>query len=474
MKLKTKIIGSSILAMLLFSLSFSMLILWQSRQDTINRVVELQKNIFESGVKHVKQSLSGVTYEGDKDAVRKDIVLYYTKNNLPGTHAIYKNGQEIYNSTGLEFTFRSEPDEYNLDTGKSQIYENGAQKVLVLYKGFHIWKNQYIIYRTVDISELYESSSVLFYRGIGLAVLFCMVTGVILYILIQKILKPFYQLKTAAIEIEAGNYEKRAAVGQKDEVGEVADRFNRMAEKIQEKIEFLTEMNERQNLMTGSIAHELKTPMTAMIGYSDALLRLDLSKEQQEKALIYIGKECRRLTDLSAKIMELVGLNNEGAVIEKKKLPVMKLVENMIEATKTIREEKQIQLIIVNEEEKNGDIVIEGDEIFLTSLLINLTDNAIKATANHGDITIRLSKESLTVIDQGIGIPEDELQRIMDPFYMVDKSRSRRQGGTGLGLSLCRQIAMRHNMELKIESRQGEGTSAALIFPAGITHIGCF
>jgi len=469
MKLKTKIIGASILVMLLFAFTFSLLMLWQGRQDTLDRVEELQKDIFTARLGEVKRSLGESNYTGDNAAVRRDIILYYLQDNYSESFAVYENQQEIYNSTDLEFTYQSNKEYDIIMEVKSQIYEHDVQNELVLYTGFDMWEKQYIIYKVIDISDLYDSSMMLFYRGIGIAVLFCMATGILLLILIQKILKPFYQLKTTAIEIETGHYEKRVEVSHNDEIGEVADRFNRMAETVQDKIESLTQMNERQNLMIGSIAHELKTPMTAMIGYSDTLLRLDLSKEQQEKALVYIGKECRRLTELSAKIMELVGLNNERAIIEKKSIPVMKLVENMKEATKEKREQKQIRLTIVNEE--NCKIMIEGDETLLTSLLINLVDNAVKASAEYGDILILLAKGSLSVIDHGIGIPADELRNIMEPFYMVDKSRSRKQGGTGLGLSLCREIALRHHMELKIESRQGEGTTAALLFSCESNHV---
>lgn len=463
MRLKTKIVGSAILVMLLFSIAFSFFVLWRSRQDTISRVEELQKSIFEAKVREVEKGsfLRSQTFHSANTRLQRDIVLYYTRKNMVGTYAVYENGQEIYNTTSFSFEYNpKQEDVYSLD---SQIFEDGVQKVLVLYTGFSIWDNKYVFYQTIDISELYETSLGLFYQGIGIAVLFCLVMGAILYYVIQKILGPFYKLKTAAIEIEEGNYEKRVAISQKDEIGEVADRFNRMAGTIQEKIEFLTEMNERQNLMIGSIAHELKTPMTAMIGYSDTLLRMNLKKEQQDKALAYIGKECHRLVALSGKIMELMDLNKEASVIEQKRIPVMKLVENVKEATEAKRKERQIQLVIIDEGIGKENIV-EGDETLLTSLLINLVDNAIKASEEYGEITILLEEMGVTVIDQGIGIPSNELPRITEPFYMVDKSRSRNQGGVGLGLSLCRQIAVLHAMELNITSRQGEGTRAALIY----------
>ncbi len=221
----------------------------------------------------------------------------------------------------------------------------------------------------------------------------------------------------------------------------------------------LSEESERRRQMLGSLAHELKTPMTSIIGYSDSLLHVNLREEQKERALLHIYEQCRRLERLSGKLMSLVGMYDNDS----------------IRLEQTRMEELFLQVVSLEEFHlrKRGISLVHSchmedrkvDRDLFTSLLVNLIDNGAKASAEGGTVFLLGEGNRITVKDQGCGIPGEEIRRVTEAFYMVDKARSRKEGGCGLGLSLCVRIAQLHGARLCIESKVGKGTAVSVIFP---------
>ena len=183
-----------------------------------------------------------------------------------------------------------------------------------------------------------------------------------------------------------------------------------------------------------------------------------LTKEEEEEALLYIDKEAKRLSRLSKKMMRLLELDAD-AEPELTETPVEELFEWVRRACGAILKEKQITLHC----EEHGELLPMDVEL-MTDMLINLVDNAVKASKEGGKIILRARERCIEVRDFGQGIPKEELGRIMEPFYMIDKSRSRRTGGAGLGLALVAMIAKRHGIRIEIDSRIGEGTRFILQF----------
>lgn len=258
--------------------------------------------------------------------------------------------------------------------------------------------------------------------------------------------------------IAGGEYAQRVPVEGKDEIGEVSAGFNRMARRVEEHISALHAVNERQRQLLGSLSHELKTPMTAIQGYAETLQRVELPWERQQKALAYIQQECQRLSRLSAKMLELVSLSGEKAGIEGGRLDAAALAEMVRTLTAGRLAGKELKLEIRIEE----GAWIFGDQDLMVSFLVNLVDNAAKASSPGQTIWIRGRERGIFVLDRGCGIPGKELQRVAEPFYMVDKSRARKEGGAGLGLALCSQIARICGGEFVIRSREGKGTCAGI------------
>jgi signal transduction histidine kinase len=231
-----------------------------------------------------------------------------------------------------------------------------------------------------------------------------------------------------------------------------------MAEAVEISTRNLEESEKRKTLFMGNLTHELKTPMTAISGYAQTLLSTKISRENQEAALLYIYEECGRLERLSKKMMKLLELEQDTE-LSFTDTPVEQLFEASAAACRVLLEEKQITLECSQKGEHfNMDVDL------MTDVLINLIDNAVKASDAGGKILLRAYGDCIEVQDFGRGIPAEEQEKILEPFYMIDKSRSRQNGGAGLGLALVAVILKKHGVSLRIESSEGVGTRMILQF----------
>lgn len=235
-----------------------------------------------------------------------------------------------------------------------------------------------------------------------------------------------------------------------------------MADSIEQKIDELKDRAEKQEDFTASFAHELKTPLTSIIGYSDMIRTMQLPPEETMEYANYIYLQGKRLESLSFKLLELISSGRKS--ISFKKISIETLLTEVYEVVFPSLEEKGIDLSITYSRR-----YIMGDKDLLSSLLINLIDNARKASPENSQIEIKCRRDKgfykISVKDNGIGIPQKDLVRITEAFYMVDKSRARKEGGAGLGLSLCSKIIELHNGKWEIKSTEGVGTVISLYLP---------
>ena len=253
-----------------------------------------------------------------------------------------------------------------------------------------------------------------------------------------------------------GYYQERLALSGRDEIGELAESFNQMAGAVEEKIGELQEAAREKEDLVANFAHELKTPLTSIIGYADMLYQKELPREEVQKASWYIWNEGMRLEALSLKLMDLTVLGRQEFPLQE--MPADELLRDVAEGLYPVFLEKKIDLSLQAEE-----AYVRVDYDLLKTLLINLVDNSIKAGSSRIELTGRVKEEEyrICVRDNGDGIPEEELSRITEAFYMVDKARSRKQHGAGLGLALAERIARLHGSELVFESRRGQGTEVS-------------
>lgn len=288
------------------------------------------------------------------------------------------------------------------------------------------------------------------------------VQSIFSYVTALWLLRPLRRLSRASKRIGGGDLSVRAKVESQDEIGDLAAEFNRMADHLEEQIGELYDAARRQEDFIGSFAHELKTPMTSMIGYADMLLTQDLNEEERFQAASYIFKEGRRLESLSHKMMELLVVKNQE--LEKKPVSIRYMIEDIRGMMAPVLKKQGISLKAAAEEET---LFLEPD-LFKT-VILNLIDNGRKAIDGEGTIWLLGRREEekycLYVRDTGKGIQKEELARITEAFYMVDKSRARKQGGAGLGLAICTEIVARHGGTMNFQSKVGKGTVVRICLP---------
>lgn len=392
------------------------------------------------------------------EAARSSYLNFLIKKFGASQYLLIEEGQIACNLTPFEFVDPKDG-RWSQPEVNSVIQKSGNQYILIAGKAVPTAENfNFSLILVQDISVLYADirSQVLFYLMIYLGA--ALLAVILIFFITRKILKPLRELQQAAQDISAGQFKRRADVHTKDEIGVMADNFNCMAEQIENQMMELSQVSEQRRQMLGGLTHELKTPMTSIIGYSDTLLHVNLKKEQKERALTHIYEECGRLERLSSKLMSLMGLyENESVNMEE--VSMTELFERVAELEHYQLKKKNIKLEIACTM-KNQRI----DRDLFESLLINLIDNAVKASGEGGMIFLKGEGNQIIVLDQGCGIPKEEIKRVTEAFYMVDKARSRKEGGCGLGLALCSMIAQLHGARLIIESDLGKGTCVKVLF----------
>lgn len=281
-----------------------------------------------------------------------------------------------------------------------------------------------------------------------------MAAGMVLMGVLSALLTgPLKRMSKAAGRMAEGCYEERLSIHGKDEIGELAGSFNQMAAAVEEKIGELSRAAREKEDFVANFAHELKTPLTSIIGYADTIYQKELPREEVRRASWHIWNEGMRLEALSFKLMELIVLGRQDFPLVE--MPADELIRDVADGLAPLLEEHCVIL-----ELETGQAYVRVDYDLLKTLLINLVDNSVKAGSSrvmlHG--AVREGRYEITVRDNGCGMEEEVLTRITEAFYMVDKARSRKQHGAGLGLALADRIARIHGSDLKFESRKGEGT----------------
>lgn len=389
--------------------AFSFYVIFTSQQEKIDLMKEKEYRIFEKAVSDYNRKLSNLEL---KENIADHVLVYFFRNTMPENSALYKGTKELFNNSPYEF------DIGNIEKGSGDYYWNcqmetvNGRHLLIFYHGdingtYGVPLDGYYLFYEVDLTSIYEKSWELVKKELLLSVAASFGMALLLVFLIKKITKP------------------------------------------------LQAINEAQRQLIGSMSHELKTPLTAIKGYSETLLGVKLSKEQEEKALGYIHQESGRLSRLSEKMMELTKLYEPECKVELQEFPVEKLFGAVEDSVRHRLTETGIALV------REGDYQGKRkclDADLMTSFLINLINNSIMASGAGSHIYLGADSHSLWVRDEGCGIPPEEVDKVRKAFYRVDKSRSRKSGNMGLGLALCEQIAAVHHGHMEIESKVGEGT----------------
>ena len=306
------------------------------------------------------------------------------------------------------------------------------------------------LHTAYDISELYtmrQSQETTYLKAFAVMAALC---AVLSYTVSRLLTAPLVGLSRSSRAIASGNFSSRVPIRSHDEIGAVSRDFNVMAERMEKTVLELHQAVERQERFVGSFAHEMKTPMTSLIGYAELMQSGTLTQDEQTEAAGYIYSESKRLSNLSRKLLELLVIREQGLALTE--ISPADMIENMTERLRPLLAKRDIA---VRCDCQPGTCLLEPDLIW--SLLLNLADNAQKAMERGGELRFQLEMLRdgcrIRVLDTGRGIPEAALEHLTEAFYRVDKARSRKQGGFGLGLALCQEIVALHNGSLRFENR---------------------
>lgn len=297
---------------------------------------------------------------------------------------------------------------------------------------------------------------------IGILVFILIGLFLVAHILTAKIIEP---ISMAAKNIES------IMTGKKVDDYEVYDElkpFIKTIEKQKEEIEdYIYQLKEAENFrrdFTANVSHELKTPLTSINGYAEMIATGQVDKENTVKFAKIILKEGNRLLDLIDSIINLSRIESETEGKKMESINIHDMAREIVSQLEIRAKNKDISLNFNSE-----SITIMGNKRMIKDLLYNLIDNAIKYNKPKGSVNVFLNEKNgfciLTVEDTGIGIPEDEQEKVFERFYMVDKSRSKKLGGSGLGLSIVKHIVRYHNGSVSLSSKVGEGTKIVVNLP---------
>lgn len=391
----------------------------------------------------------------------------YLKNNVnieiyDEGRRIYTNFKEDYSKILEEKLFIEEDkmtneelhDKYNEYNNDEQYETDGNITTYIegnkLFMKMRKYTNVVVIMSDISKINNMKKEQIEYFIKLSLA---CSLTiAFLLSISVSFITRKIKILNKTVKEVAKGNYTAKVKKLGNDEIGNVGKSFNKMTDALQKNISEIENVSENRKRFIGNLTHEIRTPLTSIIGYSSLIKN---RKVADEKVVLEYSKriydEGKYIEEISQKLMDLMLLEN-GSII--------KNTINLSEELNRIIEEMQITFpYVIFQRQIEKDVYINFDKTLLKTLIINLTKNAINAYENNPIVRIELDrKKIIKVIDYGKGIKEEELEKIKEPFYTLSKDRNRKFSGMGLGLPLCIQIVEMQEGSLEIQSKENEGT----------------
>jgi signal transduction histidine kinase len=388
-------------------------------------------------------------------AVMRPLADYYRRQGV--RLALFDGGREVY------------ADIPNVDKGLMDFEIAQSKKTMeeTVYDKRHVLVSSQLpdhphltfVYAR-DISQIDEFRA---YAGRMFSSMIGIVFGVLslsISTLLKRATKPITELTAVTAEIAGGAYGKRISVNRSDEFGALADSFNRMADSVEGHMARLVKAAEEKQQFIDDLTHEMRTPLTSILGYSEYLKNAKSTQEERITAAGHLHRMALRLNDLSDKLSQLTLLRGGGIALQP--VDVRELFEALADMTSSELAARGLELDTIS-----NITHITGDETLLLSMLRNLVENSARASKSGAVITVRAYEEAdpvIEVADTGCGMERRETEKITAPFYRVDKSRSRGLGGAGLGLSIVSQIAGLHRAKIEIASAPDEGTTVRICF----------
>lgn len=352
---------------------------------------------------------------------------------------------------------KAEANYINTNITENNSYVEYMDSYIIDDKLFMKLKRQnYILITLSSISEANNMKQEQTNFFIELSVISSFIIALLLSITVSFLTRKLKKLDKAVSKVKQGNYNIKLTKLGNDEIGNFGNSFNEMTIAIQENVNKIQEVSENRKQFIGNLTHEIRTPLTSIIGYSslitnDKVTDSNIIKEYSSK----IYEEGKYIQQMSERLMEMLLVEN--GTTQKELINISKEMKIIVEELENLFNNTIFNIQI------EEDVYKEVDKVLLKSLIYNLVKNAINAYDAKPTVDIILSKNEITIIDYGKGIPEDKIEKIKEPFYTLNKDRNREISGMGLGLTLCFKIVSIHNWKLNIKSEVEKGTKITII-----------
>ncbi|MGN0203640.1 MAG: sensor histidine kinase [Coprococcus sp.] len=391
----------------------------------------------------------------------RNISAYFTEDEF--SLMTEENGELV---SGGEYLSEYEELRKRMEKGERDaaymVREVSGHHLLFYLSKMQLSGEEYYVGSCRNIDKLYSDRDRLYQEYLVLIIVLTAAGSSIIFIVSKLFTKDIEKLRKMARRFAGGDYSARSQIHTEDEIGSLSRDINRMADQLEKNIIELQDSLRRQEEFIAAFSHELKTPMTAIVGYSEMMRSMKLTEEEIIDYSTYICRQGKRLEKLSHQMLDLMGLTPEELQFERLLMPMI-LKEAAQGASFSLKEAG----IVCRVQAQAG--YVAGSRELLVMLFGNLLDNARKASEKGKRIFVKGSIQGteyvVTVLDEGRGIPEKDIGRVTEAFYMVDKSRARKQGGSGLGLTLCKRIVDAHHGQMSIRSREGVGTAVHVSLP---------
>lgn len=337
----------------------------------------------------------------------------------------------------------------------------GEKNYIKTIRPFVFLENVYYIFIYKEITHIFKNQEQQYEVLIKTTILLSFISVMMSVVFSKVLLHQVVELNKVTKEMGEGNIQKRVKVNGNDELAELARNFNKMADSLKNYVEMLEEESQNKENFVSAFSHEVKTPLTAIIGYADMLRTNPNDINRIQKGAEYIFSEGKRLEQLSKRLLQIMAIKNQE--LKFVEVQIKMWIESISDNLKYYLSQRNIELEVNVE---NDFLVIEP--ILINMVIVNIVDNAQKASKDGEKIFINGKIEgqyyTLKIKDRGIGIDSKILSKIKEPFYKADPSRVRNKNGAGLGLSLSQIIIEKHDAKMNIYSEINIGTTVELVF----------
>lgn len=341
------------------------------------------------------------------------------------------------------------------------IRDAGTKTLLYSYSKIKIDNAYFSIYTARDITPVYTARLEQIRLFINISVLLTLLSALLLAIVIYFVTRKIKHLQEEAEKVAQGDYSAKIAISGHDEVADLCQQFNTMIDSVNRNMADIRQTAENRKLFISDLTHEIRSPLTSIIGYSELLKNVKITEEDKiQRYAEKIHEDGKYIEQLSSSLTQLVLLGNHS--VDRSMTDLSVLLKKALIMAQDMLSGYHIPF----EAAIQPGVKKIANPQLIQSTVINLLKNACKASQPGNHIKVVLDQEKLSVADQGKGIPLEELERIREPFYQVDnKARTRQEKrGLGLGLPLCIKIAELHGWQLIIQSKVGTGTTVTIFF----------